>query len=115
MSYGPVQAFPSNFASGATSSSYVDLGKAYANCYVELQSATTFNLVVQGSSDAVKFKRIYHAVSDNDAVVTNVEITSATAGANGAIVKVPCSLRYMRLEALTAVADGMACKIIGSD
>jgi hypothetical protein len=74
---------------------------------VELPSGTTFNINVQGAnSSAGNFKRIYNAVSDNDAVVTAVEITSATAGTNGAMVGIPYYAQYMKLESQTAVTNG---------
>jgi hypothetical protein len=101
-----VKRFPVTFASGATSSGGVDLTKAYQKVMLEMPSATTFNLYVRGSGDGTKYKRLYHNPADNDAVVTAVEITSATAGANGAIVGVPQWTRYMQLEAGTAVANG---------
>lgn len=115
MSYGAVQVFPTVFASGATSSGGADMTKAFSQVYLELPSASTFNLIVQGSYDGATWKRVYHPPADNDAVVTNVEITSATAGANGAIVKLPVAMRYMRVEALTAVANGMTARFICVD
>lgn len=111
-----VKAFAVTFASAATVSSEVDTGKAYSNYYLELPSATTYNLNIQGAyASGGSFKRIYHPPSDNDAVVTAVEITSATAGTNGAIVKLPVGMRYMKIESQTAVADGMTCRLICVD
>lgn len=116
MSYGNVQRFKTTFASAATTSSEVDLGKSFSKVMLELPSGTTFNLNVQGAGSANgSFKRIYNVVADNDAVVTPIEITSATAGANGAIVPIPYYTRYMKLEALTAVANGGDWYIIGVD
>lgn len=103
-----VKAFSVSFSSGATSTDAADLGKAYTNYYLEIPSACTFNLNIQGSSDNSSFKRIYHAPADNDAVVTAVEITSATAGTNGAIVKLPVGVRYMKVESQTAVTNGLS-------
>lgn len=111
-----VQKFAVTFASGATVTGGADLGKSFDNYYLEIPSGATFNLNIQGSTDGSSFKRVYHAPADNDAVVTAVEITSATAGANGAIVKLPCGMRYMRVESQTAVADGLSgLNFIGVD
>jgi hypothetical protein len=94
----------------------VDLGgKSYSEIYLDIPSASTFNLNIQGSVDGTNFKRIYHAPSDNDAVVTAVEITSATAGANGAIVKLPSVVRYMKVESQTAVANGLSLNFVCVD
>jgi hypothetical protein len=115
MSYGPVQKFPVSIASGATSSGGVDLGKSFSEVYLDIPSACTFNFNIQGSADGSSFKRIYNAPSDNDSVVTAVEITSATAGTDGAIVKLPCVVRYMKVESQTAVTNGLSLNFIAVD
>jgi hypothetical protein len=116
MSYGPVKKYAVTFASGATVTSEVDLGRAYSQIYLELNSATTFNYNIQAANaSGGSFKRIYHPPADNDAVVTAVEITSATAGLNGAIVKLPVTAQYMKIESQTAVADGMTLNLICVD
>lgn len=102
-----VKRFAATFASGATTTSEVDIGKAYDIVMIEMPSATTYNINLQGANaTGGNFKRIYNVVADNDAVVTAIEITSATAGTNGAIVPVPYHTQFMKLEAQTAVADG---------
>ena len=99
--------FAAVFASGATVSSEVDFGKAYGQVFVELPSGSVYNVNVQAAGAAGgDFKRLYHAPTDADAVVTAVEITSATAGNNGAIVPIPNSARYMKIEVQTAITNG---------
>ena len=115
MSYGTVKTYPATFASGATLTGQIDLGRAFSQVYLELPSACTFNLNVQGSVSGSSYKRIYHPPADNDAVVTAVEITSATAGTNGAIVKLPVAMQYMKIESQTAVANGLALNLICVD
>ena len=111
-----VKRFAATIASGATLSTEVDLGKAYSKVLLELPSATTFNINIQGANaSGGNFKRIYNAVSDNDAIVTAVEITSATAGANGAIVAIPQWCQYMKVETQTAVANGGTFYFIAMD
>lgn len=107
MSSGNLIHYPATFTSGATSSAEVDIGPSAREVFIDLPSATTFNLNFQAAhTTGGDFKRIYHGVSDGDAVVTTVEITSATAGTNGAIVPIPAFARFMKIEALTAVANG---------
>ena len=116
MSYAPVQRFAVTFPSGSTTSSEVNISKSHSRVMVELPSGTTFNLFVQGAnSSGGSFKRIYHTVSDGDAAVTAIEITSATAGANGAIVPLPHYAQYMKLETGTAVANGGTWYLICTD
>lgn len=111
-----VKRFPAVFASGTTTTAQVDVGKAYQKMLVELPSATTFNIFIQGAgADGGSFKRLYNEIDDNDAVVTACEITSATAGTNGAIVPIPAWCRYMKLEAGTAVANGATYYLIAID
>lgn len=110
-----VQKFQVSFASAATVTNGVDMGKSFDNYYLDIPSACTFNLNIQGSVDGSSYKRIYHAPADNDSVVTAVEITSATAGTNGAIVKLPVGMRYMKVESQTAVADGLTLNFVCVD
>ena len=111
-----VKRFPVVFASAATSTGEVNLGKAYSKVLVELPSATTFNINIQGAgATGGSYHRIYNSPADNDAVVTAIEITSATAGTNGAIVPIPAYCQYMKLESQTAVADGATYYLIAID
>ena len=116
MSYGPIKTYDLSIASGATSSSEVDLGRAYSKVLLDLPSATTFTLFVQGATaSGGNFKRIYHAPGDNLSDPDAIEIASSIAGANGAIVGIPNYTQYMKLESATAVANGAAYKLICVD
>lgn len=104
------------FASGATSSSEVDLKRAYDEVYLEYTSGVTFEIFIQGSRSASgSFKRIYFPPADGTTNVSAIEINSATAGANGAIVPLPHQAPYMKLEAGTSVANGATFYFICRD
>lgn len=102
-----VKVFTASMASGATLSAEVDIGKAYSQVQLEIASATTFQVNIQGARESGgNYKRLYNVVADNDNVVTPIEINSATAGPGGAIVALPQHTRFMKVESQTAVAAG---------
>ena len=116
MSYGPIMDYTVTFASGATSSTEVDLGRSFTKLLIEYPSATTFEMFVQGSRTTTSgFRRIYHEVTSSDTNPNAIEINSAVAGANGGVVPVPYFMRYMKLESATAVTNGAVFHIIGVD
>lgn len=116
MSYAKPQYFATTIASGATVSGEVNFGKSFSKVMVVLPSATTYNVFIQAApTKNGSFSRIYNVVSDNDAVVTPIEITSATAGANGAIVPIPFYGDNMKIEVGTAVAADTTFGFIGVD
>ena len=104
MSVGVNQVFYKTLASGATSSSGYDFGRAFQNVYLEIPSmASGSDFYIQGSSDGTTFRRVMHPpVASSSIQVQTFVIGSA---ATGRIVQVPAGFRYMKVEVSTALTD----------
>jgi hypothetical protein len=102
--YGSYLAFTTTVASAATASSAIDLGGAYGNCYLAIQSMTSNSQLHIQASDKLDgtYSRVQH-FPINSATVANNTYTILSSVTN-AIVPIPAGLRYVKVER-TATAD----------
>ena len=101
MSYGPRSVFTVNLASNATSTSALDLGRAWQNVYLEIPTMTSGCDVYLKASDSATgtFRRVYSKV--NSATVANpwYILSSITQ----CLVDTPPGFQHLKVEITTAM------------
>jgi putative intracellular protease/amidase len=113
MSYGPAQVFECAIASGASTSSSLDLGhrpfRQTALRYVTMSTGAA--VTVWGSTDNSTFFKVHERV--NTAPVQYQELTVATAvsGGNWAVFQTP-PFRYLQFTTSAVVSGGVSFTIV---
>lgn len=105
---GPKQVFRVGIASGASTSSALDLGdkahKDYSITYVTMSTGAA--VTVWGSDDGTTFRQVFERV--NTAPVQHQAVTIGTA-ASGSWCQVPAfPFRYMQLTTSAVVSGGVS-------
>lgn len=116
MAHGLNQSFDVVIASGASTSSEVNMGRGYSRVFVDITGAggaVSFQgaPVVLGAAGTYQFVR-YPVASGMSAPQTATVASSLS----GALVEVPLAgLQFVKIVATGTVANGATLKIIGSD
>lgn len=118
MSYGPIQEWTCQAASGTSTSSYIDMGgKSYTRIAVKYTTMSTGALVsVYGSESSTgTFGQIYQLVPSTATVAYQpVQIGSAISGQNWAIFQAP-PLRYLQFITSAVVSGGVSYVVKAMD
>lgn len=115
MSHGAYAAYSKSVASGATSTSAIDLQKAWNNVYLAIQSMTSNSqLHIQASdSETGTFRRVTHPLINSSTVALNT--LTILSSVTSAIVPLPTGLRFMKIEQTATADSGQAYTILCGD
>ena len=113
MGVGAHRPYQVSMASGASLTTSVDLGRAWAKVYLDPTGAASEVRLQAAQILDGTFRQVYHP-----------SINSSTAGANifkipssvsGGLIELPAGLQHIKLETTAAVANGVTFKLICSD
>lgn len=116
MSYGPVKVFSVGIASGASTSSYMDLGKSNTRMAVKYVTMSTGCVVsVFGSESATgTYLPVFQLVPSTATVALQaVQIATGASGGWGVIEAVP--FQYIQLVTTAVVSGGVSFTVLTSD
>ena len=107
MSHGPISAFTVTMTTGLTSTSSIDLARAWKSVYLQIPSVTSNAIhYIKGSPDNSTFQRIYHPVPNTSSAQGNVfQIASSLTGVT---VPIPNGFRYLKIETDATVGSSTA-------
>lgn len=117
MSYGPTQVFTAGIASGASTSSFIDLGgKSFTRLAVNAVTMSTgAMLTVYGCDTSTgTYGPVYQKVI-NTAASAYLSTTVGTATSGGWCVIDAPPMRYIEFIASAVVSGGVSITVIGSD
>lgn len=112
MSYGPNAVYTLSMASGATLTGAVDLGRAWINNLLVIQSMNSNSQIHLQGSDSLTgtYRRIKHPTINSSTVGTN-DYTIHSSASN-AIVPIPAGVRFLKVETTATVDNGCIFKVI---
>jgi len=117
MSYGPKQVFVCGIASGASTSSYIDLGDASFNRLVinAVTMSTAAMITVYGCATATgTFGPVYQKV-ETTATSAYLSATVGTATSGGWCTITAPPMRYLQFVTSAVVSGGVSITVIASD
>jgi hypothetical protein len=108
--------FPDVIASGASTSSGVNLLTGYRNIQLQVPTfSTAAQLALQNSIDGgTTFYNVYQFLNSSTVGANAFNIVSAVA-AGGGVIRLPDGLNHIRLVATGTVGNGVSFKVICSD
>ncbi len=116
MSYGPCQVFYAGTASGASTSSYVDLGgKSYTKLavnYVTMSTGAAVTLYGAASSDGT-FLPVHERVNTAPVQYQALTIATTTSGAWACVEAPP--FRYVKFITSAVVSGGVSYTVLAFD
>jgi hypothetical protein len=114
MAHGAISVFNVTIASGATLSSEVDLGRSWAKVYIDPTGAASEVRFQAAASSGGTYRQVYlPQPSSTSTVQTNAwKVASAI---SGGVIEAPAGLRFVKVEATAAVANGATLKLYCSD
>ncbi len=115
MSYGPVQAFTCGIASGASTSSYIDLGKSYTDMalsYVTMSTGAVVSVFGCDTSGGT-FLPVLERVSTSSVQYQAVQLPTSVSGSWG-IFKAP-PFRYLQFCTTAVVSGGVSFTVLCKD
>lgn len=113
MAHGIYKVYPVTIASGATLSSEIDLGMAFARIYIDPTGAASEVRFQAAATSGGTYRQVYLPNVNTSTVGTNIwKVASAV---SGGIIEAPAGLRYIKVETTAAVANGVSLKLICSD
>lgn len=112
MSYGPIQTTSLVIASGASTSSYWDLGGKSCTYFTVYHTAGA-ELNLFGSSDGTTFKQVMERVNTAPVQYQSMIIGSAHSGFW--VQNICPALRYVQFAATAAVANGTTIQVSFAD
>lgn len=115
MSYGPKQVYTCGIASGASTSSNVDLGgKSFTNIALNAVTMSTgAAITVWGSNDASTYYIVHERV--NTAPVQYQSLTVATNTSGGWAVFEAPPFRYLQFTTSAVVSGGVSITVVAQD
>ncbi len=115
MSYGPVQAFTVGVASGASTSSYIDLGKSFTKLAVYYVTMTTGSVVSVFGCPTVDgtYLPVQERVSTSSVQYQTVQLPTSVSG-SWAMIDAP-PFRYIQLVTTATVVGGVSFTVVGRD
>ncbi len=117
MTYGPIKVFTCGIASGASTSSYIDLGgKSFGRLAVNTNSmSTTAQLAVWGCDTATgTFFPILERVQNTASSGYNTFVVPTSTSGAWAVFEAP-PFRYIEFISSAVVSGGVSITVIGSD
>lgn len=116
MSYGPIQVFTCGIASGASTSSYIDLGKSFRQLAINAVTMSTGAMITVYGCDSATgtYGPVYQKVF-NTATSAYLSITVGTATSGGWCVIDAPPVRYIEFITSAVVSGGVSITVIGSD
>lgn len=114
MSYGPQAVYSVQIASFGTSTSAITMGRSWKFVYLEVPTMTSASaLFIQGSSDGIAYRRIYHPVINTSSVQSNTFVIGS--GVSQRMVPIPNGMPFMKVESEVVLSFTAAFKVICSD
>ncbi len=115
MSYGPIQAFQCCIASGASTSSYIDLGKSYTDMALSYVTMSTGSVVSVFGCDTATgtYLPVLERVSTSSVQYQAVQFPTSVSGSWG-IFKAP-PFRYIEFCTTAVVSGGVSFTVICRD
>lgn len=116
MSYGPKQVFVCGIASGASTSSSLDLGdKAYVKAALTYVTMSTGAMVtVYGSTDNSTFKPVQERVNTAPVQYQDLTIATTVSGSGWGVFDAP-PFRYVKFITSAVVSGGVSFTAVFSD
>lgn len=120
MGYGPISVFSTTIASGVSTSTEVNLGRAWSQVYFSYGTmSTAMNMTVfaaeKASGSAGSYRLVYQPPI-NSATVACVPFTiTSTVGVVGGCVPIPSGFQYIKAVLTGVVSGGLAVNVICSD
>jgi hypothetical protein len=115
MAYGPYQV-DVNIASGASTSSDVDLKYQRGNIYVYVSTmSTAAALTVQDSPNSGATFYNKFVMANSSTTQANPVIIGSALGTNGGVVRLEGGGRYLRFLASAVVSGGVGFKVMAYD
>lgn len=115
MAWEPIRVLPISMPSAGTLTSFVDVKQYYQNIYLVLPTfASASDWYVQGCETATgTFRRLKVPVNAANTATVAVNTFVVASGVSNALVPIPAQgIRYLKIEASTAPADGVQLKLI---
>ncbi len=115
MSYGPVKAFTCGIASGASTSSYLDLGKSNTQWAVNAVTMSTGTvLAVWGSATPTgTYYPLHYRIASGTAQYNAITISTAMSGAWSILDPIP--FQYVAFVATSVVSGGVSITVLTQD
>jgi hypothetical protein len=99
--------------SGATLTPQIDLRRGWKKVYLDPTSATAEVRLQAAVTSSGTYRQVYHPPINSTTVAHNIfKIPSTT---SGGMTEIPAGLRFLKVETLTAVADGVTFTLVCSD
>lgn len=113
MAHGAYSVFSVTMTSAATLTGQVDLGRTWAKVYIDPTNAKSEVRFQASPTSGGTFRQVYLPQPGTSTVQVN--IWKVASGISGGMIEAPAGLRYMKIETIDAVADGVTFKLICSD
>ncbi len=115
MSYGPIKVFSTTIASGASTSSYIDLGKSNTQFAINaVTAATGAALAVYGCPTATgTYYPIYMRIASATAQYNQLVISTAMSGSWAVIDPIP--FQFIEFVASAVINGGQVITVLAQD
>lgn len=115
MPHGPKQVFSTTIASGASTSTHIDMGnKSFRQMSVYYGTMSTgAALTVYGSTDAASFYPVHERVNTAPVQYQALTVATSTSGA-WAVFQAP-PFRYVKFVASAVVSGGVVLSVVADD
>lgn len=115
MTYGPVQVFTAGIASGASTSSHIDLGKSFSRISVNaITMSTGAMLTVYGSdSSDGTYGPVFEKINSATSAYNSLTVGTATSG-GWCQLDAP-AMRYIKFVTSAVVSGGVSITVVASD
>lgn len=114
MGHGAYSVFNAVIASGATLSSEVDLGRSWTKVYIDPTGAAAEVRFQAAAATGGTYRQVY-LPQDPMTSTVQTNIWKIASGASGGMQEAPAGFRYMKVETIAAVTNGVTLKLICSD
>lgn len=115
MSYGPIAVYTVTMASGATSTSELDLARSWKTAWLVVPSmASNTQMGIKAATEAGgTYRSVYHPQINSSTVsVNSFAIASST---TSAMVPIPNGFRFIKIHTTATCDSGETFKVICSD
>lgn len=117
MGHGVVSVFSASIASGATTSSGINLARGWNNINVEVSTMSTAAVlnVFHSTDNGSTYYQVFNPQANTSTVANNALSIATGVGAGGGVVPLPSGLKYVQFRTTAVVSGGVNFKVICSD